>query len=104
MSQNKATRKYHAAVWDEPVISQMGSAGRRGLVFRGASQEICDQVGSAQQLVPEDMLRKDRPSLPELSEQEVQRHYLHLSQETLGMIGMSSVSYTHLTLPTSDLV
>ena len=89
MSQNKATRKYHAAVWDEPVISQMGSAGRRGLVFRGASQEICDQVGSAQKLVPEDMLRKDSPSLPELSEQEVQRHYLHLSQETLGMIGMS---------------
>ena len=89
MSQNKVTRKYHAAVWDEPVISQMGSAGRRGLVFREASQQIFNLIGSVQKLVPEGMLREDSPVLPELSEQEVQRHYLHLSQETLGMVGIS---------------
>ena len=29
------------------------------------------------------------PALPELSEPEVQRHYLHLSQETQGMMGIS---------------
>ncbi len=29
------------------------------------------------------------PALPELSEPEVLRHYLHLSQETLGMMGVS---------------
>jgi glycine dehydrogenase subunit 2 len=89
MNPKKPIRKYHAPVWDEPVISQMGSAGRRGLVFREASQQICNLVGSVQQLAPENMLREDSPSLPELSEPEVQRHYLHLSQETLGMVGMS---------------
>ena len=35
------------------------------------------------------MRRERRPTLPELSEFEVQRHYLHLAQETLGMMGIS---------------
>ena len=82
-------RKYHAPVWNEPVINQMGSEGRRGLIFRKSSKKVFEEVGSAQELVPEEIFREDMPSLPELSEQEVQRHYLHLSQETLGMMGIS---------------
>ena len=35
------------------------------------------------------MRRETPPSLPELSEFEVQRHYLHLSQMTLGMMGIN---------------
>ena len=35
------------------------------------------------------MRRAAPPALPELSEPEVLRHYLHLSQETLGMMGIS---------------
>jgi glycine dehydrogenase subunit 2 len=35
------------------------------------------------------MARKDRPVLPEITEFEAQRHYLHLSQMTLGMMGVS---------------
>jgi glycine dehydrogenase subunit 2 len=35
------------------------------------------------------MARKDRPELPEITEFEAQRHYLHLSQMTLGMMGVS---------------
>ena len=35
------------------------------------------------------MRREAPPALPELSESEVQRHYLHLSQMTLGMMGIS---------------
>ncbi len=89
MSKSSKLRKYHAPVWNEPVINQMGSSGRRGLIFRKPSEKIFREVGSSQGLVPEEMFRKDRPKLPELSEQEVQRHYLHLSQETLGMMGIS---------------
>ena len=33
--------------------------------------------------------RASAPELPELSEFEVQRHYLHLSQMTLGMMGIN---------------
>ena len=82
-------RKYHAPVWNEPVITQMGSEGRRGLIFSKSSKKVFEEIGSAQELVPKEIFREDMPSLPELSEQEVQRHYLHLSQETLGMMGIS---------------
>jgi glycine dehydrogenase subunit 2 len=39
--------------------------------------------------VPAAARRRTPPTLPELSEFEVQRHYLHLSQQTLGMMGIS---------------
>jgi glycine dehydrogenase subunit 2 len=35
------------------------------------------------------MRRTDRPALPELSEPEVQRHFLRLSQQTQGMVNVS---------------
>ncbi|MBO67709.1 MAG: glycine dehydrogenase subunit 2 [Acidiferrobacteraceae bacterium] len=89
MSQKAKLREYHAAVWDEPVVMEMGGPGRRGLVFREPEKEVSDIVGTAKGLVPRSMYRTDLPNLPELSEQEVQRHYLHLSQETLGMMGIS---------------
>ncbi len=39
--------------------------------------------------MPAGLRREAAPELPELSEPEVLRHYLHLSQETLGMMGVS---------------
>ena len=89
MTNKSKLRKYHAPVWDEPVINQMGSNGRRGLIFSQLSEEIINEVGDLRKLIPEELLRQDEPLLPELSEQEVQRHFLHLSQETLGMMGIS---------------
>ncbi len=82
-------RRYHAAVWDEPVIMEMGHPGRRGLVFPSAEDAVAATVGAAEALIPAAARRSDRPALPELSEPEVLRHYLHLSQQTLGMIGIS---------------
>ena len=72
---------YHAPRWNEPIITEMGRPGRRGLMFDGDS--------AADALVPAALLRKAKPSLPELSEPEVFRHYLHLAQMTLGMQGVS---------------
>ena len=82
-------RGYHSAVWNEPVVMAMGSPGRRGQVYPAPEEQVSETVGTAGDLVPPSMLRQDRPALPELSEPEVQRHYLHLSQETLGMMGVS---------------
>ena len=93
MKHRSAIRKYHAPTWNEPVITQMGSDGRRGLIFRESSRSYFDGIGSAQQLLPEGMYREDKPSLPELSEHEVQRHYLHLSQETLGMMVLAFLAH-----------
>ncbi len=82
-------RRFHAAVWDEPIVLELGSPGRRGTVFGAVEPEIAAAVGPARALVPEAMRRSEAPTLPELAEHEVQRHYLHLSQETLGMMGSS---------------
>jgi len=84
-----ALRRYHAAVWDEPLVMELGRAGRRGQLFPAAEPEVRKRVGDATALIPESMRRAERPLLPELSEPEVLRHYLHLSQETLGMMGVS---------------
>jgi len=71
---------YHAPRWNEPIITEMGQPGRRGLMFAGDS--------ASDALVPAALSRKSRPVLPELSEPEVFRHYLHLAQMTLGMQGI----------------
>jgi glycine dehydrogenase subunit 2 len=82
-------RRYHAAVWDEPLVMELGRPGRRGFVLPAASDAVREAVGDAGNLVPEGMRRAASPDLPELSEFEVQRHYLHLAQETLGMMGVN---------------
>lgn len=79
--------EFRSAKWDEPVIHQMGRPGARGQLFPAPEAEIEDAVGEG--LIPAAMARKDRPELPEVTEFEVQRHYLHLSQMTLGMMGVS---------------
>ncbi|HUL05541.1 MAG TPA: aminomethyl-transferring glycine dehydrogenase subunit GcvPB [Candidatus Acidoferrum sp.] len=89
MSEKNDLRRYHAAVWDEPLVMELGHPGRRGQVFPEAEPAVRKAVGEARALIPAGMARTEAPHLPELSEPEVQRHYLHLSQETLGMMGIS---------------
>jgi glycine dehydrogenase subunit 2 len=80
--------RYHAAVWDEPVVHELGRPGSRGWVPPQPDPEVA-AMGTAEDLVPAGARRSRPPALPELSEFEVQRHYLHLSQMTLGMMGVS---------------
>jgi glycine dehydrogenase subunit 2 len=82
-------RRYHGATWDEPLIMQLGAPGRRALRFAPVEREIHNAIGSAINLIPSGARRRTPPQLPELSEPEVLRHYLHLSQQTLGMMGIS---------------
>lgn len=82
-------RNYRAASWDEPIIHELGYPGRRGVLVPPVEPEIAARVGEARSLVPEAARRRNRPALPELSEWEALRHYLRLSQETLGMMGVS---------------
>jgi glycine dehydrogenase subunit 2 len=82
-------RRYHAAVWDEPTVMELGRAGRRGVAMPPVEAPVAALAGDAGSLVPERARRRRPPALPELSEFEVLRHYLRLSQETLGMMGIS---------------
>lgn len=79
-------RPYHAPVWNEPLIMEMGAAGRRGAWFPAFEDGASDD---AQSLIPPSMRRAAPPALPENSEPDVLHHYLRLSQQTMGMIGVS---------------
>ena len=89
MSKNPTLRDFRAARWDEPVVMELGRPGSRGQIFDKPEPEVEAAIGRADDLVDPAMRRHDRPALPELNEFEVQRHYLHLSQQVLGMMGIS---------------
>jgi glycine dehydrogenase subunit 2 len=76
---------YHAVTWKEPIIYQLGSKGRRGYRVPLLEEEIKTTVGDVMSSIPESMRRKSPPKLPELSEPEVVRHYIRLSQQTYGV-------------------
>jgi len=82
-------RRYHAAVWDEPLVLELGRPGRRGTIAPELDPAVAEAIGDPAALVPAGARRSRPPELPELSEFEVQRHYLHLAQETLGMMGVN---------------
>lgn len=78
-------RRYHAHVWEEPIIIQMGSEGERGIAVPRAEKEIQETVGGAESYIPAGMSRRRAAALPQISQPQVLRHYLRLSQQTLGM-------------------
>lgn len=82
-------KEYHAPVWHESSIMEMGYPGRRGLLFSEAEPEIRERFPKPEALIPATMRRSSAPALPEMTEPEVLYHYLRLSQQTLGMMGMS---------------
>jgi glycine dehydrogenase subunit 2 len=76
---------YHAHRWREPLIMGQGRSGERGITFGAVEKEIASSVGSAESVIPQSMRRKGELKLPEIAQPHVLRHYLRLSQETMGM-------------------
>ena len=77
-------RKYHQARWDEEIICEMHVPGERGILVPEAEPGIREAVGDGISRIPENLRRKSPPALPEISQMRVNRHYMRLSQETLG--------------------
>ena len=79
-------RRFHQARWDEPIIYELGPEGgeRRGILVPEVEEGIRREVEDGRTTLPAEMRRKHPPNLPELSQPEVLRHYLRLSQENLG--------------------
>jgi glycine dehydrogenase subunit 2 len=76
---------FKQASWSEPVIFNLGKTGRRGHIPPETDEEIKKTVGSLSTLIPARMLRESKFGLPELSEVEVVRHFLHLSEMNYGI-------------------
>ncbi len=72
---------YHQASWDEPLLIERSQHGKIGHLPSQPSQLETKTVGDASRLVPESLRRQGPPPLPELSEPEVIRHFVRLSQE-----------------------
>ncbi|MFI9592447.1 aminomethyl-transferring glycine dehydrogenase subunit GcvPB [Nonomuraea sp. NPDC052265] len=70
-------RRFHQARWDEPIIFELSSPGRRGMAV--------PEPGAEKVELPEGVGRATPPKLPEMSQLHVLRHYLRLSQENLGV-------------------
>jgi len=77
-------RRFHQARWDEPIIFELSREGQRGILVPEVEDGIRSEVGDVLATLPETMHRRQPPQLPELSQPQVLRHYLRLSQENLG--------------------
>ncbi|MBS4202588.1 aminomethyl-transferring glycine dehydrogenase subunit GcvPB [Lederbergia citrea] len=84
IQRTEKVRDFHQAKWNEPIIFELHQPGERGVEVPKASKEIESAVGDGLSLIPASMTRKEKPSLPEIGQAKVLRHYLRLSQETLG--------------------
>lgn len=76
---------FHEARWNEPIIMETGSKGERAILVPAPEKRVTEAVGAAEGLVPPGLLRKKAPALPEVSQMQLLRHYLRLSQETIGV-------------------
>jgi len=76
---------YHAVRWQEPVIYELGAKGRRGFKVPEAEPRLKKAVGDVVGTIPGKMRRRAPPPLPELSEPEVVKHFVRLSQLTFGV-------------------
>lgn len=77
-------RNFHEAQWDEPVIFEESVPGSRSLLVPELPEWAKEQAGKPEDLLPEALRRREKLELPELGQPQVLRHYLRLSQETIG--------------------
>ena len=84
MSRKIKARNFHQAKWDEPVIFELSNKGERGILFPEIEKEIEQIIGDGISSLPKNMIREQLPNLPELSQMQVLKHFLRMSQQTLG--------------------
>lgn len=77
-------RNFHEAQWDEPLIFEQSVPGSRSLLVPDVSGQAGPVTGDVSDLLPDCLKRREKPALPELAQPQVLRHYLRLSQETIG--------------------
>ncbi len=77
-------RKFHEAAWDEQIVFEMSVPGERGILIAEPDASVRKDVGNPTATIPAKLRRKTAPALPEMNQMRVLRHFMHLSQETMG--------------------
>ncbi len=93
-------REFHPAQWNEPILMKTGRSGERGILVPEGEPEISELAVT----LPESARRNDTPALPELAQPQVLRHYLRLSQMTMGQALTPDISQGTCTMKYSPLV
>lgn len=79
-----ARTNFHQAKWDEEIIFQLHNEGEIGLEPPKIEEGIEKEIETPLKNIPENMLRKKKPELPEIGQMRVLKHFLRLSQQNLG--------------------
>ncbi len=74
---------FRQARYPEPIIYMLGSPGRRGFIVPEPEKRVVEAVGGIG--IPDEMLREEPPRWPELSEVEVARHFIRLTEMSYGV-------------------
>lgn len=82
MSATVKLKNFHNAKWDEPIIFELSEPGSRGILLPAVEEGV--RAASCGELVPSALRREQPPALPEIAQPQVLRHFLRLSQETMG--------------------
>ncbi|MDP2872083.1 MAG: aminomethyl-transferring glycine dehydrogenase subunit GcvPB [Bacillota bacterium] len=77
-------RQPRQAAWNEPIIMELGTPGERGVLLPEVEPEVAAIAGDVLGMLPDGVRRAAPPNLPEISQYSVLRHYVRLSQETMG--------------------
>lgn len=80
-----SSRIYRQARWGEPLIFELSGEGKVGSAVPEAEEEIRDVVGDIEEFIPGFLIRTEPPQLPKVSEVEVVKHFIHLSQMNYGV-------------------
>ena len=80
----KLRENFHQAKWDEPIIFELHREGERGILVPKTENAIEVEVGDGISALPSNMIRKEAPALPEVSQMRVLKHFLRISQHCLG--------------------
>ncbi|MEM1600875.1 MAG: aminomethyl-transferring glycine dehydrogenase subunit GcvPB [Sulfolobales archaeon] len=75
---------WRQASWGEKPLFELSKYGKPTYYF-GDVAEFAEEVGSIEGLLPKDILRSEPPQIPNISEVEVVRHFMRLSQMSYGV-------------------
>ncbi|MEM3793827.1 MAG: aminomethyl-transferring glycine dehydrogenase subunit GcvPB [Candidatus Bathyarchaeia archaeon] len=80
-----AQKPFRQCKWSEPLICELSSEGKVGHMVPMPSEEELRAVGDPIGHVPSKLRRDRPPNLPRVSEVEVLRHFVRLSQQNFGV-------------------
>lgn len=78
------TALFQQARWSERLLSEIGTPGERGYLPARPEPEIVAHMPQPLSGIPAAFQRSQPPKLPEVAQPQLLRHFVRLSQETMG--------------------